>query len=88
MQQAKDLTQELLNEIEPSEKVKQDHMDRLKPEINSLLHEFLPDDTTIKEAGILREELQNLRVAMTHSSEHIDWANKNFGTDFKKASDN
>jgi hypothetical protein len=42
----------------------------------------------IKDADNLRTELQNLRMAISHSSEHIDWANKNFGTDFKKPSDN
>ena len=42
----------------------------------------------IKDADNLRTELQNLRMGISHSSEHIDWANKNFGTDFKKPGDN
>lgn len=42
----------------------------------------------MKDADNLRVELQNLRIAIFHSSEHIDWANKNFGTGFKKPEDN
>ncbi len=55
MQEAIKMTQELVNEkteVTPPEE-KQQHMDRLKPEINNLLHQFLPDDITLKEVEIL-----------------------------------
>lgn len=42
----------------------------------------------MKDADNLRKELQNLRMGISHSSEHIDWANKNFGTDFRKPEEN
>jgi len=54
MQEAIRMTQELVNEktdVTPEEK--QQHMDRLKPEINNLLHQFLPDDITLKEVEVL-----------------------------------
>ena len=48
------MTQELVNEkIEVTPEEKQQHMDRLKPEINNLLHQFLPDDITLKEVEVL-----------------------------------
>ena len=31
----------------------QNHMENLKPEINNLLHTFLPDNLTLKEVDIL-----------------------------------
>lgn len=52
MQKAKERVQELLTE-DSSELQKGEHMEFLKPRINGMLHEFLPDDTTIKEAEIL-----------------------------------
>jgi hypothetical protein len=54
MQEAIRMTQELLCE-KPDITIeeKQEHMDRLKPEINNLLHQFLPDDITLKEVEIL-----------------------------------
>ena len=54
MQEAIRMTQELVNEkTEVTPEEKQQHMDRLKPEINNLLHEFLPDDITLKEVEVL-----------------------------------
>jgi len=54
MQEAIRMVQELVNEkTEVTPEQKQEHMNRLKPEINNLLHQFLPDDITIKEVEIL-----------------------------------
>ncbi len=53
MKEVTNLTQELLNDILPTEKETQEHLDNLKPEINNLLHTYLPDDITLKEAGVL-----------------------------------
>ena len=54
MQEAIRMTQELVNEkTEVTPEEKQQHMDRLKPEINNLLHQFLPDDITLKEVEVL-----------------------------------
>jgi len=43
------------------------HMDELKPAINNLLHQFLPDDITLKEVEI---------IAMTFNQ--IIWQPKEF----------
>ena len=54
MQEAIKMTQELVNEkkeVTPEEQ--KQHMNRLKPEINNLLHQFLPDDITLKEVEAL-----------------------------------
>jgi hypothetical protein len=54
MQEAIKVTQELVNERRDiTIEEKQEHMNRLKPEINNLLHSFLPDDLTLKEIDIL-----------------------------------
>ena len=53
MKEAQNLTQELLNDDPPTDKETKEHFDNLKPEINNLLHTYLPDDITMKEAGIL-----------------------------------
>ena len=47
MEKAKERVQELLNETPDAS------MDGLKPDINNLLHMYLPDDTTIKQGGII-----------------------------------
>ena len=53
MKEATDLTQELLSDSLPTEKEVQEHLNKLKPEINNLLHEYLPDNITLREAGVL-----------------------------------
>lgn len=54
MNEAIRLAAELVNENKVvSLEEKAEHMDRLKPAINNLLHEFLPEDITLKEADIL-----------------------------------
>ena len=53
MEQAQNLTQELLKDDPPTDKETKEHFDNLKPEINNLLHTYLPDNITMKEAGIL-----------------------------------
>jgi hypothetical protein len=54
MQEAINLSRELINnKVEISEETIKEHMNKLKPEINNLLHQFLPDDITIKESEIL-----------------------------------
>ncbi len=39
--------------ITPTEEQTIKHMDELKPAINNLLHQFLPDDITLKEVDII-----------------------------------
>ncbi len=54
MQEAIRIAQELVNEKKEFTPEKtQQHMDRLKPEINNLLHQFLPDDIMLKEVEVL-----------------------------------
>jgi hypothetical protein len=54
MQEAIRMTHELLNsKLDVSFEEKQKHMDKLKPEINNLLHQFLPNYITLKEVEIL-----------------------------------
>ena len=54
MQKAIRIAQELVNnETEVTPEKTQQHMDRLKPEINNLLHQFLPDDIMLKEVEVL-----------------------------------
>ncbi len=54
MEKAIKLIEEMVNEeqvITPQEHEK--HMANLKPEINNLLYQFLPDDITLKETELL-----------------------------------
>lgn len=54
MNEAIRIGKELVEErITPTEEQTQKHMDELKPAINNLLHQFLPDDITLKEADII-----------------------------------
>ncbi len=54
MQEAKKAVQEKLDEFEqPTEAEIQEFNESLKLEINNMLHCNLPDDITMKEAGIL-----------------------------------
>ena len=51
MKAAKELTQELINKPRAEKTI--DHMEGLKPEINNMLHTYLPDDLTIREVDVL-----------------------------------
>ncbi|MFA7287661.1 MAG: hypothetical protein WC055_02175 [Melioribacteraceae bacterium] len=54
MQEAINHAKELIdcqNEVDSKELER--HMDRLKPDINNLLHMYLPEEITVKESEIL-----------------------------------
>ncbi len=61
MQKAKEVIQEKLHGYEqPTEQEIQEYNEQLKPEINNMLHENLPDNITMKEAGILAEVIYEI----------------------------
>jgi len=59
-------------------------MKTLKFEIQTILSEPLTGNPEL----VQEERIKRLQEAVLKLAEHIDWANKNFETDFKKASDN
>jgi len=50
MEKTKELAREIQDQSEDTSESQETHMDGLKPAINNLLHMYLPDDITIKEA--------------------------------------
>ena len=63
MKKAKESVQEKLNDYEqPTEREIQEYNEQLKPEINNMLHEHLPDNVTMKEAGILAEVIYEMII--------------------------
>lgn len=61
MQKAKESVQEKLNDFEQATERKiQEANEVLKPEINNMLHCNLPDNITMKEAGILAEVIYEM----------------------------
>ncbi len=63
MKEAKEAVQEKLREFEqPTEKEVKEFNEELKPEINNMLHCNLPDNVTIKEAGLLAEVIYEMII--------------------------
>lgn len=64
MNKAREKVQELLNEqtedSELMEELRIKHAEKLKPDINMLLHQYLPDHITIAQAEILGVVIENM----------------------------
>lgn len=54
MQEAEKMAKALMSEYQEETLIeRQEHIGILKPEINNMLHTYLPDDLTLKEVEIL-----------------------------------
>jgi hypothetical protein len=62
MQEAIKMAQEVAEKLEQpiNEESHSQHMDRLKPEINNMLHTYLPDHLTVKQVEILANVINEM----------------------------